>query len=137
VGAYAASCRRWRAAGVDHAAEHRRPTAGKNPVTTSSTSCNEVTRRGRALGGWSAGGASSLKLLDPNSTAGLAANWGTAMRAQKSSGRNIECTGVLDKAGILIRHQTYAADRAAGCGECLVDNIEWIGDDQLCGQSEV
>ena len=86
---------------------------------------NEVTYgTGGRWGQWSAGGGSSLELVDPNSNNRLAANWADSDETQKSSWVNIETTGVLDNG------QNYDAsiDRAQigllDVGECLVDNIE-------------
>ncbi len=75
-------------------------------------------------GEWSAGGGSSLELIDPHANHRLAANWADSDETQKSQWVNIENTGVLDNG------QNYDAtiDRAQlgllDVGECLVDNIE-------------
>ena len=52
---------------------------------------NDVTYgTGGRWGQWSAGGGSSLELIDPNGNTRLAANWGDSDETQKSAWTNIE-----------------------------------------------
>jgi hypothetical protein len=79
---------------------------------------------GGRWGQWSAGGGSSLELVDPNSNNRLAANWADSDETQKSSWVNIETTGVLDNGANYDPSVDYAQIGLLDVGECLVDNIE-------------
>lgn len=79
---------------------------------------------GGRWGQWSAGGGSSLELIDPNANHRLAANWADSDETQKSSWANIEATGVLDNGGNFTTGVLYAQIGPLDVGECLVDNIE-------------
>jgi regulation of enolase protein 1 (concanavalin A-like superfamily) len=79
---------------------------------------------GGRWGEWSAGGGSSLELIDPNSNNRLAANWADSDETQKSAWTNIECTGVLDNGANFDPSIDYAQIGLLDAGECLVDNIE-------------
>jgi hypothetical protein len=79
---------------------------------------------GGRWGQWSAGGGSSLELIDPNANNRLAANWGDSDETQKSSWVNIETTGVLDNGQNYDSSIDYAQIGLLDVGECLVDNIE-------------
>ena len=86
---------------------------------------NELTYgTGGRWGQWSAGGGSSLELVDPNSDNRLAANWADSDDTQKSSWVNIETTGVLDNGANYDPSIDYAQIGILDVGECLVDNIE-------------
>ena len=86
---------------------------------------NELTYgTGGRWGQWSAGGGSSLELVDPNSNNRLAANWADSDETQKSSWVNIETTGVLDNGGNYTPSIQYAQIGLLDVGECLVDNLE-------------
>ncbi len=86
---------------------------------------NELTYgTGGRWGQWSAGGGSSLELIDPNSNNRLAANWGDSDETQKSVWTNIETTGVLDNGQNYDPSIDYAQIGLMDVGECLVDNIE-------------
>jgi hypothetical protein len=79
---------------------------------------------GGRWGQWSAGGGSSLELIDPHANHRLAANWADSDDTAKSQWVDIENTGVLDngenyESGIL-----HAQIGLLDAGECLVDNIE-------------
>ncbi len=79
---------------------------------------------GGRWGQWSAGGGSSLELIDPRANHRLAANWADSDETLKSAWTNIETTGVLDngtnyESGIL-----HAQIGMLDDGECLVDNLE-------------
>src|SRR5579859_668325 len=79
---------------------------------------------GGRWGQWSAGGGSSLELIDPNSNNRLAANWADSDETQKSSWINIETTGVLDNGANYDPSIDYAQIGLLDAGECLVDNLE-------------
>jgi hypothetical protein len=79
---------------------------------------------GGRWGQWSAGGGSSLELIDPNANNRLAANWADSDETQKSSWVNIETTGVLDNGANYDPTIDYAQIGILDVGECLVDNIE-------------
>jgi hypothetical protein len=86
---------------------------------------NDVTYgTGGRWGQWSAGGGSSLELVDPNSNNRLAANWADSDETQKSGWVNIETTGVLDNGQNYDPSIDYAQIGLLDVGECLVDNIE-------------
>jgi hypothetical protein len=86
---------------------------------------NELTYgTGGRWGQWSAGGGSSLELIDPNSNNRLAANWADSDETQKSSWVNIETVGVLDNGANFDPSIDYAQIGLLDAGECLVDNIE-------------
>ena len=79
---------------------------------------------GGRWGQWSAGGGSSLELIDPNSNNRLAANWADSDETQKSVWTNIETTGVLDNGANYDPTIDYAQIGLLDVGECLVDNLE-------------
>jgi regulation of enolase protein 1 (concanavalin A-like superfamily) len=79
---------------------------------------------GGRWGQWSAGGGSSLELVDPNSNNRLAANWADSDETAKSQWVNIETTGVLDNGANYDPSIDYAQIGLLDAGECLVDNIE-------------
>src|SRR5439155_7744160 len=79
---------------------------------------------GGRWGQWSAGGGSSLELIDANSNNRLAANWGDSDETQKSTWVNIEATGVLDHGANYDPSIDYAQIGLLDVVECLVDNIE-------------
>ena len=86
---------------------------------------NDVTYgTGGRWGQWSAGGGSSLELIDPNSNHRLAANWADSDETQKSVWTNIETTGVLDNGANYDPSIDYAQIGLLDVGECLVDNVE-------------
>ncbi|HTJ00569.1 MAG TPA: lamin tail domain-containing protein, partial [Dongiaceae bacterium] len=79
---------------------------------------------GGRWGEWSAGGGSSLELINPRANGRLAASWADSDETQKADWTNIEFTGVLDlgqnyESGIA-RAQLGLLDE----GECLVDDVE-------------
>ncbi len=79
---------------------------------------------GGRWGQWSAGGGSSLELIDPRANHRLAANWADSDETRKSAWATIETTGTLDNG------QNYGSGidcvqiGLLDAGECLVDNIE-------------
>jgi hypothetical protein len=79
---------------------------------------------GGRWGEWSAGGGSSLELINPNTNHRLAANWADSDETQKSSWVDIENTGVLDNGTNYSYGISYAQMGLLDAGECLVDNIE-------------
>ena len=86
---------------------------------------DEVTySSGGRWGQWSAGGGSSLELMDPRANHRLAANWGDSDETHKSSWTNIENTGVLDLGKNYDPSMDYAQIGILDVGECLVDNLE-------------
>jgi len=86
---------------------------------------NDVTYgTGGRWGQWSAGGGSSLELIDPHSNNRLAPNWADSDESRKSSWVNIETTGVLDNGANYDASIDYAQIGLLDVGECLVDNIE-------------
>jgi hypothetical protein len=80
---------------------------------------------GGRWGQWSAGGGSSLELIDPRANHHLAANWADSDESQKSSWTNIEAYGTLDN-GVNYSGSAigYAQIGILDAGECLVDNVE-------------
>jgi hypothetical protein len=81
---------------------------------------------GGRWGQWSAGGGSSLELIDPRSNHRLAANWADSDETQKSSWVTIETTGVLDNGSNYTRSIEYAQMGLLDAGECLVDDIDVV-----------
>ncbi len=81
---------------------------------------------GGRWGEWSAGGGSSLELIDPHANHRLAANWADSDESQKSAWVNIENTGVLDNGGNYDPSIDYAQIGPLDLGECLVDNLEVV-----------
>ena len=79
---------------------------------------------GGRWGQWSAGGGSSLELIDPHGNHRLAANWADSNESQKSVWTDIETTGVLDNGGNYESGILHAQIGILDVGECLVDNIE-------------
>jgi hypothetical protein len=79
---------------------------------------------GGRWGQWSAGGGSSLELVDARSNNRLAANWADSDETQKSVWTNIETTAVLDNGTNYDPGINYAQIGLLDVGECLVDNIE-------------
>ncbi len=81
---------------------------------------------GGRWGEWSAGGGSSLELIDPHSNHRLAANWGDSDETQKSSWVTISSTGVVNNGANFGTNIDYAQIGLLDDGECLVDNLEVI-----------
>ncbi|HVU27987.1 MAG TPA: lamin tail domain-containing protein [Verrucomicrobiae bacterium] len=79
---------------------------------------------GGRWGEWSAGGGSSLELIDPHANHRLAANWADSDDTSKSAWTNIETTGVLDNGANYESGIQHAQIGLLDEGECLVDNIE-------------
>ncbi len=79
---------------------------------------------GGRWGQWSAGGGSSLELIDPRANHRLAANWADSDESQKSVWTNIETTGVLDNGQNYGSSFAYAQFGPLDAGECLLDNVE-------------
>ena len=79
---------------------------------------------GGRWGQWSAGGGSSLELIDPRANHRLAANWADSDDTQKSSWINIETTATLDNGKNYDPTIDCAQIGILDVGECLVDNIE-------------
>jgi hypothetical protein len=79
---------------------------------------------GGRWGEWSAGGGSSLELIDPHANHRLAPNWADSDETQKSIWVDIENTGVLDNGSNYDASIDYAQIGLLDVGECLVDNIE-------------
>jgi hypothetical protein len=87
---------------------------------------------GGRWGEWSAGGGSSLELIDPHSNHRLAANWADSDETQKSSWVTVENTGVLDNGFNYESSIAHAQIGLLDAGECLVDNIEVRFDGSNC-----
>ena len=70
---------------------------------------------------WSAGGGSSLELIDPHADRRLAPNWTDSDETHKVGWSIISATGTIDNGDV-------AADELQlilqGAGECLIDNIQ-------------
>ncbi len=70
---------------------------------------------------WSAGGGSSLELIDPHADHRLAPNWADSDETHKAPWTTISATGTIDNGDV-------AADELQvllqGAGECLIDNIQ-------------
>jgi hypothetical protein len=70
---------------------------------------------------WSAGGGSSLELIDPRSNPRLPSNWAASDETHKAPWTHISATGTVDNGDV-------AADELQmllqGAGECLVDNVQ-------------
>ncbi len=79
---------------------------------------------GGRWGAWSAGGGSSLELIDPRANHRLAANWADSDETQKSAWVTVQTTGVLDNGANYDPSIDYAQIGLLDSGECLVDNIE-------------
>jgi hypothetical protein len=103
-------------------------TNGHGGVTTnlSYITVNEVTygTSGR-WGRWSAGGGSSLELIDPRADNRFAANWADSDESGKAAWTTIDFTGAMDNGmpsaqGTANRFEIFLQD----AGECLVDDLE-------------
>lgn len=86
---------------------------------------DEVTYvKGGRWGSWSAGGGSSLELIDARSNHRLPSNWADSDETAKSTWTTIEGAGMLDfgapQDGQINRLELITL----GEGECLVDNVE-------------
>ena len=75
---------------------------------------------GGRWGQWSAGGGSSLELIDPHANHRLAANWADSDETQKSVWTNIETTGVLDNGA---NYESSIAYAQIGCW--MWANVSW------------
>ena len=103
-------------------------TTNNNIVTTNFNYVvvDEVTYRdGGRWGAWSAGGGSSLELIDPHSDHRLAPNWADSDETSKAPWTDIEYTGVLDN-GLPQNPADSLQVMLLDVGECLVDNVEVI-----------
>jgi hypothetical protein len=98
---------------------------GVSVTNTIHIAVDEVTYgTGGRWGQWSAGGGSSLELIDPRANHRLAANWADSDETQKSAWTNIETVAVLDNGANYGDSITHAQIGLLEEGECLVDNIE-------------
>lgn len=79
---------------------------------------------GGRWGSWSAGGGSSLELIDPRSDHRLASNWGDSDETHKSAWANVEAVGLLENGLNYDPSIDYAQIGILDVGECLVDEIE-------------
>ncbi|HVY69182.1 MAG TPA: lamin tail domain-containing protein, partial [Verrucomicrobiae bacterium] len=83
---------------------------------------SEVTyHNGGRWGQWSAGGGSSLELIDPESDTTLAANWADSDETGKAPWTTVVTTGVLDN-GFTPADQLQVL--LQGAGECLIDDVQ-------------
>ena len=75
---------------------------------------------------WSAGGGSSLELIDPRSDNRLAGNWADSDETHKAPWTQISATGTIDNG----RTSNILADQLQillqGAGECLIDDVQVI-----------
>ena len=78
---------------------------------------------GGRWGAWSAGGGSSLELIDPHANHRLAANWADSDETHKSTWVTVKNTGVLDNGANYDPAIDYAQIGLLDSGECLVDNL--------------
>lgn len=73
---------------------------------------------------WSAGGGSSLELIDSHSDHRLAANWADSDETHKAPWTQISATGTIDNG----RTSSILADQLQvllqGAGECLIDDVQ-------------
>jgi hypothetical protein len=82
---------------------------------------NEVTYgNGGRWGQWSAGGGSSLELIDPRSDNSLAPNWADSDETHKAAWTLVSATGTIDN-GNVAADELQILDQ--GAGEFLVDDI--------------
>ncbi len=82
---------------------------------------------GGRWGKWSAGGGSSLELIDPNSDTRLAANWADSDESSKAAWTTIDVTNIMENGhsagqGDANRLEFYLQDS----GEVLVDNLAFL-----------
>ena len=83
---------------------------------------DEVTyRKGGAWGQWSAGGGSSLELIDPRSNPRLPSNWADSDETAKTAWTTIQATGPMDNGRETAKYLEVMLNDA---GECLMDNVE-------------
>ncbi len=88
---------------------------------------------------WSDGGGSSLELIDPRADTSLAANWVDSDESKRGEWTVVEATGVLDNSPVSGGFGGWPGGGSStvspdalhitmlGEGECLVDNVEVIG----------
>ena len=76
---------------------------------------------GGRWGQWSAGGGSSLELIDPRSDSRLASNWADSDESAKAPWTTVSYTGILDNGSGTADELQILLE---GPGECLVDDAE-------------
>lgn len=100
------------------------------PEVFSGTATNYVTEdevtygTGGQWGQWSAGGGSSLELINPHANHRLAANWADSDETHKSQWVTISNTGILDNGSNYTSGISYAQVGLLDTGECLMDNVQ-------------
>ena len=101
-------------------------TTNTNNVAITNTiyvTVNEVTyNKGGRWGNWSAGGGSSLELVDPNSDNRQPANWADSDETAKSQWTAYEFTGPTGET--LSANGDTLQIFLLGIGECLIDEVE-------------
>ncbi len=70
---------------------------------------------------WSAGGGSSLELIDPRSDHRHPANWADSDETHKAPWTQISATGTIDNGSVTADQLQVLLQ---GAGECLVDNVQ-------------
>lgn len=70
---------------------------------------------------WSAGGGSSLELIDPRSDHRRPVNWAASDETQKAPWTQIAATGTIDNGSVTADQLQVLL---SGAGECLVDNVQ-------------
>ena len=70
---------------------------------------------------WSAGGGSSLELIDPHADHRLAPNWGDSDETHKGPWTIISATGTIDNGSVAADELQVLLQDA---GECLIDNVQ-------------
>ena len=70
---------------------------------------------------WSAGGGSSLELIDPHADHRLAPNWADSDETHKAPWTIISATGTIDNGDVAADELQVLLQDA---GECLIDNVQ-------------
>lgn len=100
-------------------------TNGTTNATTMHIPISEVTYgSGGRWGLWSAGGGSSLELIDADADTRLPSSWADSDETAKSDWTNVEATGVLELGSNYGSGITNAQLGVLDVGECLIDDVE-------------
>jgi hypothetical protein len=81
-------------------------------------------KKGGRWGDWSAGGGSSLELIDPRANKRLPSSWNDSDESAKAPWTVIQTTGVLDNGANYENTIAHGQIGLLDAGECLIDDVE-------------